>query len=87
MANSPCPTTGPYSTERMAADALEVMDSLGVERAHAAGISMGGAIVQQMALQRPSAVRSAVIIASWARLNTYGTRVFENLKRLNSQTR
>ena len=33
---------GPYSTERMARDVLEVAESLGFERAHAAGISMGG---------------------------------------------
>jgi pimeloyl-ACP methyl ester carboxylesterase len=72
---------GPYTTERMALDALEVLDSLGIEQTHAAGISMGGAIVQQMVLQRPAAIRSAVIIASWARLNRYGTRVFESLKR------
>lgn len=72
--------TGSYTTERMAQDALEVLDSLGIERAHAAGISMGGAIVQQMALLRPAAIRSAVIIASWSRLNRYGVQVFENLK-------
>lgn len=78
---------GPYTTARMALDALEVMDSLGIERAHTAGISMGGAVVQEIALQRPDAVRSAVIIASWAKLNTYGTRVFENLKQLKAHLR
>lgn len=78
---------GPYTTERMALDAIEVLDSLGIESTHAAGISMGGAIVQHMALQRPSLVRSAVIIASWSRLNTYGTSVFENLKRLKAHLR
>jgi pimeloyl-ACP methyl ester carboxylesterase len=75
---------GPYTTERMALDALEVLDSLGIERSHAAGISMGGAIVQQMALQRPDAIRSAVIIASWSRLNAYSVAVFENLEKLKA---
>ncbi len=79
--------TGSYTTARMALDALEVMDSLKIERAHCAGISMGGAIVQEMALQRPAAVRSAVIIASWARLNTYGVQVFQNLKNLKAHLR
>lgn len=78
---------GPYTTERMALDVLEVMDGIGIASAHAAGISMGGAIVQQMALQRPEAVRSAVIISSWARLNTYARRVFENLKVIRAHCR
>lgn len=78
---------GPYTTERMARDALEVLEALGIERAHAAGISMGGAIVQQMALLRPAAIRSALIIASWARLNTYGVAVFESLKKQKAHLR
>ena len=78
---------GPYTTQRMALDVLETMDAIGVPSAHAAGISMGGAIVQQMALQRPAAVRSALIISSWARLNTYAARVFENLKKIRGHCR
>ena len=49
---------GPYSTEQMAGDALAVLDALDVERAHVLGISLGGAIAQQVALKAPERVRS-----------------------------
>lgn len=78
---------GPYSTARMALDVAEVADALGYERAHAAGISMGGAIVQELALQRPKLLRSAVIISSWARLDAYAVRVFEHMKPARAHTR
>ncbi len=71
---------GSYSTARMATDAIEVAAELGIDSAHAAGISMGGAIVQEIALQKPDLLRSAVIIASWAKLDPYGVAVFEHFK-------
>ena len=64
----------------MALDVAEVADALGIEKAHAAGISMGGAIVQELCLARPELLLSAVIISSWARLNAYAVRVFEHMR-------
>jgi 3-oxoadipate enol-lactonase len=52
---------GPYPISTMAADAAAVMDSAGVKRAHVFGISMGGMIAQEFALQYPERVRSLIL--------------------------
>ncbi len=52
---------GPYPIPLMASDAAAVLDAAGVERAHVFGISMGGMIAQEFALQYPKQVRSLVL--------------------------
>src|ERR1051325_10306348 len=42
--------TEPYSVHDMAADGVAVLDAAGVSRAHIAGVSMGGMIVQKIAI-------------------------------------
>ncbi len=52
---------GPYPIPVMASDAAAVLDAAEVERAHVFGISMGGMIAQEFALQYPQRVRSLIL--------------------------
>jgi pimeloyl-ACP methyl ester carboxylesterase len=50
-----------YSQERAVADAVAVLDGLGVDRAHVVGLSMGGFTTLHLALRHPARVASAVV--------------------------
>jgi pimeloyl-ACP methyl ester carboxylesterase len=56
--------TVPYTLSDMAADAVGLLDHLGVEAAHIVGASMGGMIVQTMAIEHPTRVLSMTSIMS-----------------------
>jgi 3-oxoadipate enol-lactonase len=52
---------GPYTLEQMAADVRELLDGLGIDRVHFAGMSMGGLIAMAWALAHPERTRSLVL--------------------------
>ena len=56
--------TEAYTLADMANDAVAVLDAAGVEKAHIAGVSMGGMIVQRMVLDHPDRVLSMTSIMS-----------------------
>ena len=49
------------SMGRLAADAVGLMDALGIDSAHVYGLSMGGMIAQEVALRFPHRVRALVL--------------------------
>jgi len=54
----------PYTLSTFGDDGIGLLDQLGVEAAHIAGSSMGGMIVQQMAIDHPSRVLTMTSIMS-----------------------
>jgi pimeloyl-ACP methyl ester carboxylesterase len=53
-----------YTVDDMAGDGFAVLDAVGADAAHIAGWSMGGMIVQAMALQHPERVLSMTSVMS-----------------------
>lgn len=58
------PITAPYTLDDMADDAFGLLDALDLQRAHVCGASLGGMIVQAMAIRRPARVSSLTSIMS-----------------------
>jgi pimeloyl-ACP methyl ester carboxylesterase len=54
----------PYRLSDMAADAVGLLDALGVDAAHVVGASMGGMIAQTIAIEHPTRVHTLVSIMS-----------------------
>ena len=73
---SPAPS-GPYSTAELADDYAALAAALNLGPADVVGISMGGAIAQELALRHPEVVRRLVLVASWARAGAYTREVLQ----------
>ncbi|HWE25174.1 MAG TPA: alpha/beta hydrolase [Myxococcales bacterium] len=73
---------GPYSTAQMADDVRRILDACGVERAHLVGLSLGGAVAQEVALAHPSRVRSIALLASFARQSARSRALMESWRTL-----
>jgi pimeloyl-ACP methyl ester carboxylesterase len=69
---------GPFRIADFAADTAALMESLGIQRAHVVGSSMGGAIAQELALAHPGRVRSLVLNGTWCRGDRFLHEVFRN---------
>lgn len=55
------PVTGPLTMRDLVGDVLAVMDDAGVRRAHVLGLSLGGMVAQQLALDHRGRVASLVL--------------------------
>lgn len=55
---------GPYSIPVLADDVRGLLDALGIERCHLCGVSMGGAVALQFAVDHPARLDSLIVINS-----------------------
>lgn len=62
-------SSGPASAtiDEMAADAVRLLDHLGIAETVVFGVSMGGAIAQRLTLDHPDRVSALVLAITWAR--------------------
>jgi pimeloyl-ACP methyl ester carboxylesterase len=67
---------GPYSTAMFAADTKALVDSLGISKFHLAGVSMGGMIAQEYALQYGSDLRSLTLACTYAAPGPFCSRMY-----------
>ncbi len=59
---------GPYSVPQFSADIIALMERLSIAPAHLLGLSMGGMIAFQTAVDRPDLLRSLTIVNSYPEL-------------------
>jgi 3-oxoadipate enol-lactonase len=66
---------GPYEIADMAKDALALADGLGLDTFHLLGVSMGGAISQELALAAPERVRTLTLAVTWPRSGAWARKL------------
>ena len=68
---------GEYEIRDMAQDALALADGLELESFHLLGVSMGGAIAQEVALASPDRVRTLTLAVSFPGAGAYARKLAE----------
>ena len=75
---------GPYATEKYADVVAAFLHAIGIERAHVAGVSLGGAVAMHLAARHPHRVRSLSLHSTWHRTDAYLASVVELWRTLAS---
>ena len=71
-----------YSTGVIARDVIALMDTLGIDKAHIAGTSTGGCVLQNLAIDTPDRLGVCVFSNTWVKADEYIKRVQMTRKRI-----
>ena len=69
---------GSYTIKTMADDVIGLMDALAIDKAHIVGLSMGGAIAQELAIAHPARVTRLVLISTYTSADRRGADVLNS---------
>src|SRR5574337_823004 len=69
---------GSYTIKTLADDAIGLMDALAIDRAHVVGLSMGGAIAQELAIAHPARVKRLVLVSTYTSSDRRGADVLNS---------
>ena len=78
--------TGPLTTAVLAEVAAGLIEALDAGPAHVVGVSMGGAIAQELALGHAAAVRSALLQCAWGRADAFMVALFRSWQTIARDT-
>jgi aminoacrylate hydrolase len=71
-----------YATGLLARDAIALMNTLGIDKAHVAGTSTGGCVLQNLAIDHSDRLRCCIFSNTWVKADEYITRVQMTRKRI-----
>jgi len=69
---------GVYSIGSFTKDVNNLMEVIGIPTAHIIGISMGGAIAQELAINYPEKVRSLILVSTWPKTDCFLREINES---------
>jgi len=71
----------PYSISQFSEDLFAFLEALKIPKAHVLGLSMGGTIAQQLALDHPEKVRSLLLVSTFSYIDAHLREAFSRLRR------
>ncbi len=71
----------PYSIKGFSEDLKAFLSELEIPQANILGLSMGGAIAQQFALDNPQTIRALVLVSTFSYVDDSTKKAFEHLRR------
>jgi len=75
----------PYSIQGFSEDLFEFLNKKQLPKVHLLGLSMGGAIAQQFALDHPGMIRSLILVSTFSYVDDHARRALKGLKKCLAQ--